>query len=191
MNCTFPGKGCCALYSLLLQLPLSHLCSYNPSQGRNAALLFFLLVAESQALAVSNSVVFLNASGKQDNISDDLKAFLAYIKDKQILNDFAKEIDNEVQRVKHRKDWRQAYMTLHVQKLIWEQEAREEGLSMGREEGKLLGLIKVIRKQLDKGVDMETIADFLDVDIEFVKQVSNLLSKNPDATNEDVVKNLL
>lgn len=45
---------------LFQQLPLSHLCSYNPSQWGDASVLFPLEV-QPQAFTVGNLVVFLSA----------------------------------------------------------------------------------------------------------------------------------
>ena len=91
--------------------------------------------------------IFLCTDGDEDTISDNLKAFLAYIADGKVGDDFTNRIENAVIEAKEHKRWRQEYMTL----LEHYERERMEGLKAGREEGRKEGLEEGRKEGLEEG----------------------------------------
>ena len=54
--------------------------------------------------------IFLNAKGKKNDVSNDLLDFLNYINGKKSENPLVTALDEEVQKVKRNKEWRNDYM---------------------------------------------------------------------------------
>lgn len=84
--------------------------------------------------------VFLNVSGDFTGLSNELINLMNYISKGDVKGEFVKKIDNEVQKAKNHEEWRDEYMTL----LMRDKENYNEGLSVGREEGKSLLIEAVI-----------------------------------------------
>lgn len=85
--------------------------------------------------------IFVNASGSKGDIPEELKEFLALMKDETPKEgSFARQIQEQVEKVREHKEWRQEYMTL----LMRDQENREKG----RLEGRLEERINIIAKSL-------------------------------------------
>ena len=80
--------------------------------------------------------IFLNADGKIDDVSEELKAFLDYVAGKKPEDSFVRKLDEAVQRAKKNREWRREYMTL----LMRDQENLERGIEKGIERGKKAGL---------------------------------------------------
>ena len=67
--------------------------------------------------------VFVNPEGKQENLSEDMKAFLDYLRGKESDNHLVKKLQYEVEKARNHEEWRTEYMTLHMR----DEEKREEG----------------------------------------------------------------
>lgn len=81
--------------------------------------------------------VFLNAAGEQDDVNQDLKAFLDYLRGIPSDHPFVKTLDQAVKEVKMNRKWRREYMLLALRDM----DNREEG----REEGKRESLLEVLK----------------------------------------------
>ena len=79
--------------------------------------------------------VFLYSKGEINNVTEDIADFLSLIEGKKTEGEFAKLIEKEVSRLKHREETREEYMILSAQIM----DARREGRIMGREEGRAEG----------------------------------------------------
>ena len=73
--------------------------------------------------------IFLNADGKQDDVSKELKAFLDYVAGKESEDNFVQRLAEAVKEAKKNREWRHEYMTL----LMRDQENMEKGQSVGEE----------------------------------------------------------
>ena len=73
--------------------------------------------------------IFLNASGKQDDVSKELKAFLDYVAGVESEDEFVQRVAGAVREAKKNREWRREYMTL----LMRDQENIEKGKSVGEE----------------------------------------------------------
>ena len=68
--------------------------------------------------------IFLNASGGQDDVSRELKAFQDYVAGVESEDDFVKRVAEAVREAKKNREWRHEYMTL----LMRDQENIEKGI---------------------------------------------------------------
>lgn len=92
--------------------------------------------------------IFLNASGRQDDVSKELRAFLDYVAGVESEDDFVKRVAEAVREAKKNREWRHEYMTL----LMRDQENIEKGKIEGRAEGKSIGeemMLMLIQKLVD------------------------------------------
>ena len=71
--------------------------------------------------------IFLNADGKQDDVSKELKAFLDYVAGKESEDNFVQRLSEAVKEAKKNREWRHEYMTL----LMRDQENMEKGIIYG------------------------------------------------------------
>lgn len=86
--------------------------------------------------------IFLNANGKIDDVSKELKAFLDYAAGKKSEDTFVKKLEEAVKKAKQNREWRHEYMTL----LMRDQENLEKGIEKGIEKGKVYGAITAYRE---------------------------------------------
>lgn len=80
--------------------------------------------------------IFLNASGRQDDVSRELKAFLDYVAGIESEDDYVQKLAEAVEEAKKNRAWRHEYMTL----LMRDQENIEKGIEQGLERGLEQGL---------------------------------------------------
>ena len=71
--------------------------------------------------------IFLNADGKMDDVSRELKAFLDYVAGKKSEEAFVNKLEEAVKAAKKNREWRREYMTL----LMRDQENIEKGIEKG------------------------------------------------------------
>ena len=86
-------------------------------------------------------VKFLNADGKLDDVSKELRAFLDYVAGKWSEDSFVKKLEQAVKEAKKNREWRHEYMTL----LMRDQENIEKGMEQGMQTGKIYGMITAYR----------------------------------------------
>ncbi len=69
---------------------------------------------------------------------------------------------------------------------------KEEGIAQGIARGTALGeaetKISLIRKKSEKGLDVNKIADILELDVSYVKKVLDLLAENPDKSDSQAAE---
>ena len=100
--------------------------------------------------------IFLNAGGNAEGMSEELAAFLRYIRTNEVTDAFTRKLDGYVRKAVEHKEWRLEYMTLQ-QKYREEYEAGvqdgiERGIERGRAQGKEQGLqsaaVRLFRMQM-------------------------------------------
>ena len=72
--------------------------------------------------------IFLNAAGKLDDISKELKAFLDYVAGRKSEDIFVRKLEDAVKKAKENREWRREYMTL----LMRDRENIEKGIEQGK-----------------------------------------------------------
>ena len=75
--------------------------------------------------------IFLCANGIADDVSEDMKEFLDFLRERSTKNKFTKELADAVDQVRRNEDWRLEYMTRYVRDM----DIREEGIEIGIEIG--------------------------------------------------------
>ena len=70
--------------------------------------------------------IFLCSKGTQDDVSDELKAFLDYIAGGEPSTEMTKELENLVHKAREHKEWRLEYMTLLERDEMMREEGRKE-----------------------------------------------------------------
>jgi len=104
--------------------------------------------------------VFVNSKGVRENITEEMKAFLDFLENKESESHLTKRIQEEVENARHQEEWRHEYMTLTEKYEEYFEEGREEGREQGREEGReegrqegrQEGAIKTLTSLVSKGL---------------------------------------
>lgn len=97
---------------------------------------------KSISMGDETTKIFLNANGKMDDVSKELKAFLDYAAGRKTDDSYVQELDDAVKEAKKNRKWRHEYMTL----LMRDEENREIGEKIGEDR-----MSKLVRKlTLDK-----------------------------------------
>ena len=100
------------------------------------------------------------------------------IKQIRIIPQKAKDADlmaihQMVQKVKHDREVSLEYMKIFERERL----IREDGYASGKE----AELVEIIRRKQQKGLSADDIAEWLELDKEYVEKVMKLLEENPDA----------
>ena len=78
--------------------------------------------------------IIISAKGDQNDVSEELQAFLSYLTSGTPETDLTKRLDHHVQEARSHIVWRKEYMTLLERDERMREEGREEGRKEGREE---------------------------------------------------------
>ena len=89
--------------------------------------------------------IFLNAAGKLDDISKELKAFLDYVAGRKSEDTFVRKLEDAVKKAKENREWRREYMTLLMRDQENIEKGIEQGIEQGIERGKIYGSISTYR----------------------------------------------
>ena len=109
--------------------------------------------------------VILNSRAKDfSSVSPEVNAFLEYVRENKVSNEFTKDLDREVKKVKSSTETRDSFMT-------WEEKLAEERYYAGKKERKEL-IVNAIKNQEKLGSSRQdiinSVADFLSIDKEEV-----------------------
>ena len=125
--------------------------------------------------------IFVNTRGTLDDIDVEMKQFLKYVEHSNeevangIKSEFLNKIHQKVESVRISKEAELEYMTLLMreQEKFEEgrQEGRQEGIQEGRQEGREEERIKIAKKMLQKGNDVETIIEMTELSREKVESL--------------------
>ena len=145
--------------------------------------------------------IFLNSHGTNRNeVSEELVALLEYMEtmDADKIGDDSenlKKLHEYVEQIKASEEIGVKYMQKWEELEYEREDAREEGHEEGREEGRIVGRkaekISILRRLLKKkNRDEETVADDLDLSLEYVHRINELLSAYPMESDEEIVKRI-
>ena len=121
--------------------------------------------------------VILNSRAKDfSSVSPEVKAFLEYVRENKVSNEFTKDLDREVKKIKSSTEVRDSFMTweekLAEERYYAGKEAEEKGMEKGMEKGKREMVVNAIKNQKKLGNSRQNIinsvADFLSIDKEEV-----------------------
>ena len=154
------------VFSKLNECYVIFICTFDPFGLGRCRYTFQNTCNEEPNLKLKDKTtkIFLNTKGKRtEDISPELAAFLDYVETLHATDDFTRELESEVERIKQNVEWRREYMKT----LLHEREIKEEA----REEGQKEQLEKSIMSMLEKGMKVEDIAFYLDVSVEDVQRI--------------------
>lgn len=103
--------------------------------------------------------IILNTKGTMDDVSPELKRVLDYIDGKAASDDYTRQLDREVGKVRRNEKWRRDYMTLQMKY----HEQYEQGRQEGHKEGERAHLMTLIQVKYNRGKTVEQIADECEV----------------------------
>lgn len=126
-----------------------------------------------------HNIAFNARAKKWTGISKGLRAFLTYIHNNRVTDEFTQELDNSVKELKKNTERRGTYMTLERELIERAYYARQEGLQEGLQEGELQNAIKnakrIIELSLQQGLDEDYIINFAhevtDLSVEELKKI--------------------
>ena len=106
------------------------ICTFDPFNQQRHIYTFKNICCEDNNLLLHDGAVtiFLNAKGKADDISPELKAFLNFIIGISSEDPFIKELEKHLERARQNSEWRREFMMMS----IWEQDKFEQGRSEER-----------------------------------------------------------
>lgn len=119
----------------------------------------------------------INSRAKDfSSVSPEVKAFLEYVRENKVSNEFTKDLDREVKKIKSSTEVRDSFMTweekLAEERYYAGKEAEEKGMEKGIEKGKREMVVNAIKNQKKLGNSRQNIinsvADFLSIDKEEV-----------------------
>ena len=119
--------------------------------------------------------IFLNADGKMNDISKELKAFLDYVAGKKVEDSFVMELEKAVKNAKRNRKWRHEYMTLLMRDQENLERGREEGRKEGERKGEKKGMRGAAKRMLAAG--KYTLDEIADISGLSLKEVENLMKK--------------
>lgn len=144
-------------------------------QGRHIYT-FKNICQEDATLPLGDEAVktFLNADGKLDDVSPELKAFLDYLKGKTTESQgtkaakdpYIQELEEAVRKARRNREWRREYMMLWMR----DQENVERGIEQGMKEGIQQERCSIIARMLSQGFSDEQIRDICDTSDEEIAE---------------------
>lgn len=156
------------------------ICTFDPFGFGKCRYTFQNICIEEPGLKLKDQTtkVFLNTKGKRsEDISPELMAFLEYVDTLHATDDFTRELESEVERIKQNVEWRREYMKT----FLHEREVREEGIRIGIEQGIEQGQMERlrmnIRSMLGKGMQVEDVAFYLEISEDDVRNIENEMKK--------------
>lgn len=163
-----------AKYSDLKRCYIVFICMEDPFGQGFPVYTFENRCKENQKLLLGDETVkvFVNARGNTEGISEELKAFLEYLKGGKVKeNSFAACIDEDVKFAREHLEWRLEYMTLQMHYDEIAEEARAEGMAQGRAEGRA----DIIKQMLVNGMSVERIAECCRIPEDEIKKVAEMM----------------
>lgn len=99
--------------------------------------------------------IFLNADSDMDDVSDELRAFLDYVRGIKTHDAFIDRLEEAIKQAKMNRKWRRDYMTLEMLGRVKFEEGLEEGIEQGVEQG-IKALVSTLK---DMNVPAQIILD--------------------------------
>ena len=138
---------------------------------------FHRLCLEDRNLELKDrtAILFLNAKGIRGDVTPHTKTFLNYVDKHIVSDDFTKELEEEVLRVKKNDKNRREYMLLEMKLNDVRYEAHEEG----RQEGHKDATIQIAREMLKDNMALATISRLTGLSIAELQQLTINNTRSP------------
>ena len=158
-------------YGELKNVIVIFICPYDPFQLNRMVYTIKSCCVEEPALVYEDGArtIFLYTKGIKGNPPAELQRLLQYLEDSREEN--AKDADlmaihQMVQKVKHDREVSLEYMKIFERERL----IREDGYASGTE----AELVEIIRRKQQKGLSADDIAEWLELDKEYVEKVMKL-----------------
>ena len=144
--------------------------------------------------------IFLNAKGKQDDVSPELEHLLKFVAGKKVDGDpFIDKLDKELKFARKNSAWRRAYMMMSIREqskimeaeeraekrgkklgkelgiAIGEERGEERGIAIGEERGRRSGrlerTLEIAKKMLIDGVNLSQIISFTGLSVDEINEL--------------------
>ena len=124
-------------YRKLKESYIVFVCSFDPFKYSRLIYTFRNKCIEVEDLELDDKAtkIFLNATGKDGRINEDIENFLKYIRNGEIKGKFTSKVNNKLQELKNREEIGVEYMTYELML----QDARDDAYNKGRVEGRTEG----------------------------------------------------
>ena len=101
-------------YNDLNQCYIIFICLFDAFGRGRHIYTFENICKEDNQISMGDEAVkiFLNANGTQDDVSEDLKAFLDYVAGRKPEDSYVEKLEKAVSKAKRNREWRREYMTL-------------------------------------------------------------------------------
>lgn len=158
-------------YGKLKNVIVIFICPYDPFQLNRMVYTIKSCCVEEPGLVYEDGArtIFLYTKGIKGNPPAELQRLLQYLEDSREEN--AKDADlmaihQMVQKVKHDREVSLEYMKIFERERL----IREDGYASGKE----AELVEIIRRKQQKGLSADDIAEWLELDKEYVEKVMKL-----------------
>lgn len=95
--------------------------------------------------------IFISAKGDKNDISENMRSFLAYLTDQSTDSDLTRKLEDAVRKAKAQREWSREYMTLYEMRKQDRDEGRKEGIAEGIAKGKKEGKAEGIAEGRKEG----------------------------------------
>lgn len=125
-------------YKKLNRSYIIFICPFDAFRKGRHIYTFENICKEDNSISMGDGAVkiFLNANGRQDDVSKELKAFLDYVAGEKPEDSFVEKLEEAVREAKRNREWRHEYMTL----LMRDQANEKKGMEKG-----ILGMVSALR----------------------------------------------
>ena len=164
-------------YAELKKSYIIFLCKFDPFKKWRVKYTFQQTCQEDYSIKLGDDayIIFINPMGRNEDLSEDMKALLSYLRGKVIReNSFIDKLDAAVQRAREKKEWRTEYMIMSAKFFDVKREARAEGRAEGRAEEKK----EMIRNMLtNKNFTDATIMEITNISKEGLQKIKDELKE--------------
>ena len=125
-------------YKKLNRSYIIFICPFDAFRKGRHIYTFENICKEDNSISMGDGAVkiFLNANGRQDDVSKELKAFLDYVAGEKPEDSFVEKLEEAVREAKRNREWRHEYMML----LMRDQANEKKGMEKG-----ILGMVSALR----------------------------------------------
>ena len=122
------------------------ICSFPVFDGRRHKYTFRNLCLEDHGIELNDGAtkLFLSTKGEMNDVSKPLMNFLDYVDGRQPADELMQEIDEEIDIAKRCDEWRRDYMTFYIEKEIYGEQQRAEGIAEGKAEERFAAIKNIM-----------------------------------------------
>lgn len=153
------------------------ICTFDLFKKGYAKYTFNTRCNEDKEIVLEDGItkVFINSTASIDGVDAGLGSLIKYINTGVASDGYTIKIDKAVVSSRKHKSWRNEYMKYQAD--------REDLI----EQGEIKNSIKTILRMLGRAINLEDIADMIDVDIQMVEKIRDISEKLDDKDNIDEI----